>query len=443
MLDAHPSSPRNGPALLILCLAVLVAQVDTSVVNLAVHAIGIGLHASIDSLQWVVDGYNLSYAALLMTGGTWADIFGRRRVLRLGASLFVAGSLLAGFAPDISILVAGRVLSGVGAALLLPASLALIRVIWTEPAQRAHAIGVWAGTNGAALAIGPTVGGWLIQVAGWRSVFLLIVPLGLSVVIWSRQVIPESRDEQGRRVDVAGQSFGAIALAGVTLAAIAHADALPALGVAAVCTLLFVRTQSRAGPSAMLPLALLRNRRLAVANGVAAAMTFGMYGVLFLLPLVWQRKSGMSPLQAGLALLPMSLSFVALSHRSGHWAARFGTRRMMAAGMLGIGSGIAVLACTHAGRPLGLAEVGVFLTGIGMALNTGPVLALAVSAVDSARAGTASAMVNTARMIGATLGVALLGSVFASTSGAGGFGKAMVAGATVVCAGAALAMPGS
>ncbi len=440
MLDAHPSSPRNGPVLLVLCLAVLVAQVDTSVVNLAVHAIGIGLHASIDSLQWVVDGYNLSYAALLMTGGTWADIFGRRRVLRLGASLFVAGSLLAGFAPDISILVAGRVLSGIGAALLLPASLALIRVIWTEPEQRAHAIGVWAGTNGAALAIGPTVGGWLIQLAGWRSVFLLIVPLGLVVVIWSRHVIPESRDEQGRSVDVAGQTFGAIALASVTLAAIAHAYALPALGMAALCIVLFVRTESRAGLSAMIPLALLRNRRLAVANGVAAAMTFGMYGVLFLLPLVWQRQSGMSPLQAGLALLPMSLSFVALSHRSGYWASRFGTRRMMAAGMMGIASGIALLALTSAGRPLGLAETGVFLTGIGMALNTGPVLALAVSAVASARAGTASAMVNTARMVGATLGVAVLGSVFATSGGAAAFSRAMVAGATAVCAGAVLAM---
>ncbi len=440
MLDANPSAPRNGPILLILCLAVLVAQVDTSVVNLAVHAIGLGLRAPIDALQWVVDGYNLSYAALLMSGGTWADILGRRRMLRLGASLFVAGSLLAGIAPDISILVAGRVLSGIGAALLVPASLALIRVIWTQPEHRAHAIGVWAGTNGAALAIGPTLGGWLIQIAGWRSVFLLIAPLGLIVVIWSRRVVPESRGEQERSVDVLGQTFGAIALASVTVAAIAHAYALPALSMAALCIVLFVRTESRAGLSAMIPLALLRNSRLAVANGVAAAMTFGMYGVLFLLPLVWQRQSGMSPLQAGLALLPMSLAFVALSHRSGHWASRFGARRMMAAGMMGIASGIVLLALTTDGRPLGLAETGVFLTGIGMGLNTGPVLALAVSAVESARAGTASAMVNTARMVGATLGVALLGSVFATSGGAGAFSQAMAAGATAVFAGAALAM---
>ena len=440
MPDAHPSPPRKRRILLILCLAVLVAQVDTSVVNLAVHAIGDGLHASMDSLQWVVDGYNLSYAALLMTGGTLADMLGRRRVLRLGASLFVLGSLLAGLAPGVAILVAGRVLSGVGAALLLPASLALIRVIWTEPGPRAHAIGVWAGTNGAALAIGPTVGGWLIQVAGWRSVFLLIVPFGLAVVMASPRVIPESRDAQGRSVDAFGQSFGALALTGVTLAAIAQAHAWPALGAAALGIWLFLRAESKAGPAAMIPPALLRNRRLAMANGVAAAMTFGMYGVLFLLPLVWQRQSGMSPLQAGLALLPMSLSFMALSHRSGHWSARFGTRAMMAAGMTGIAGGIALLALTTAGRPLGLAEAGVLLTGIGMALNTGPVLAVAVSAVDAARAGTASAMVNTARMVGATLGVAVLGSVFASGGGAVAFSHAMAAGAAAASAGAVLAM---
>ena len=135
--------------LFILCLAVLIAQVDTSVVNLAVHAIGIGLRAPLPALQWVVDAYNLSYAALLMTGGTLADLLGRRRVLQAGAAVFVLGSLLAGLAPDIGVLIAARVLAGIGAALLLPASLALIRVIWADPHERAHAIGVWAGTNGA------------------------------------------------------------------------------------------------------------------------------------------------------------------------------------------------------------------------------------------------------------------------------------------------------
>gem|GEM_PF-225841 len=427
--------------LLILCLAVLIAQVDTSVVNLAVHAIGVGLHTPLPALQWVVDGYNLSYAALLMTGGTLADLLGRRRVLLAGAAVFVLGSLLAGLAPTITVLIAGRVLAGIGAALLLPASLALIRVIWADPHERAHAIGVWAGTNGAALAIGPTLGGWLIQTAGWRSVFLLIVPIGLAVMLWAPRAIPESSDAQGRRVDLPGQSFGGLLLAALAVAAIVHRLLLPAVGVALLAALLFVRAERRAGTGAMIPLALLRNARLAAVNGVAAAMTFGMYGVLFLLPLNWLRSGVLDATGAGLALLPMSLAFVALSHRSGPWSVRFGTRRLMAGGMALIGAGIAVLAGSNAGQILWLAEAGLLLTGVGMALNTGPVLASAVAAVEPARAGTASAMINSARMVGATLGVGVLGSVFAAGgSPPAGFTMAMSLGAGVVFAGAVLAV---
>ncbi len=435
---AAPTDRRT--ILFILCLAVLIAQVDTSVVNLAVHAIGVGLHAPLPALQWVVDGYNLSYAALLMTGGTLADLLGRRRVLQAGAAVFVLGSLLAGLAPNVAALIAARVLAGIGAALLLPASLALIRVIWADPHERAHAIGVWAGTNGAALAIGPTLGGWLIQTAGWRSVFLLIVPIGVAVWLWVPHAIPESRDVRGRGVDLPGQLFGGLFLAALAVAAIAHRLLWPAAGVALLAALLFVRAERRAGTGAMIPLPLLRNARLAVANGVAMAMTFGMYGVLFLLPLNWLRGGVLDATGAGLALLPMSLAFVALSHRSGPWSVRFGARRLMAGGMTLIAAGIAVLATTQAGSPLWRAEPGLFLTGIGMALNTGPVLATAVSAVEPARAGTASAMVNTARMIGATLGVGVLGSVFASGGGAGaGFRAAMSIGAAIVLGGAALA----
>ncbi|MBN2693012.1 MAG: MFS transporter [Burkholderiaceae bacterium] len=425
--------------LFILCLAVLIAQVDTSVVNLAVHAIGVGLHAPLSALQWVVDGYNLSYAALLMTGGTLADLLGRRRVLQAGAAVFVLGSLLAGLAPNITALIAGRVLAGIGAALLLPASLALIRVIWADPHERAHAIGVWAGTNGAALAIGPTLGGWLIQTAGWRSVFLLIVPIGLAVLWWVPRAIPESRDAQGRHVDLPGQLFGGLLLAALAVAAIVQRFMLPAVGVALLAALLFVRTERRAGAAAMIPLPLLGNARLAAVNGVAMAMTFGMYGVLFLLPLSWLRGGVLDATGAGLALLPMSLAFVALSHRSGPWSKRFGARRLMVGGMALIGAGIGVLAFSHAGQSLWLAEVGLFLTGVGMALNTGPVLASAVVAVEPARAGTASAMINTARMVGATLGVGVLGSVFAAGgSVVAGFAAAMAIGAAVVFAGALL-----
>jgi len=445
-MSTHPHAAAATPTdrrviLFILCLAVLIAQVDTSVVNLAVHAIGVGLHAPLSALQWVVDAYNLSYPALLMSGGTLADLLGRRRVLQAGAAVFVLGSLLAGLAPNITALIAGRVLAGVGAALLLPASLALIRVIWADSHERAQAIGVWAGINGAALAIGPTLGGWLIQTVGWRSVFLLIVPIGLAVLLWAPRAIPESRDAQGRRVDLPGQLSGGLALTALAVAAIAHHLLWPAAGVALLAALLFVRAERRAGAAAMIPIPLLRNVRLAVGNGVAMAMTFGMYGVLFLLPLSWLRGGVLDATGAGLALLPMSLAFVALSHRSGPWSKRFGARRLMAGGMALIAAGIAVLALSHAGQSLWLAEVGLLLTGVGMALNTGPVLATAVAAVEHARAGTASTMVNTARMVGATLGVGVLGSVFAAQATlTAGFGTAMAIGAVVVFTGAFLAL---
>ncbi|MHB1669415.1 MFS transporter [Thiomonas sp.] len=267
------------------------------------------------------------------------------------------------------------------------------------------------------------------------------MPLGLAVLWWAPRAIPESHDAQGRRVDLPGQLFGGLLLAALAVAAIVHRFMLPAVGVALLAVLLFVQAERRAGPGAMIPLPLLRNARLAAVNGVAAAMTFGMYGVLFLLPLSWQRTGAMDAFEAGLALLPMSLTYVALSHYSGAWSTRFGTRRLMVGGMGLIGAGIALLALTQAGQHLWLAEAGLFLTGVGMALNTGPVLASAVAAVEPARAGTASAMVNTARMVGATLGVGVLGGVFAASSSVGvGFSAAMVLGASVALGGALLAL---
>lgn len=195
----------RGLILLTLCLGVLMVQVDTSVVNLAVHAIGVALHAPLTSLQWVVDGYNLTYAVLLMSGGILADLFGRRRMLLLGAAVFTIGTLLCGLAPGAGVLIGGRVIAGIGAALLLPSTLALIRVIWVKPQQRAHAIGIWAGTNGAALAIGPTLGGLLIKCATWRSVFLLIAPIGLAVLWLAPRVIPKSSDPQGGHIVCPGR----------------------------------------------------------------------------------------------------------------------------------------------------------------------------------------------------------------------------------------------
>ena len=423
-----------------LCLAVLVVQVDTSVVNLAVRAIGVALRAPVATIKWVVAAYNLAYAALLLSGGTLADLLGRRRIALWGLGVFTAGCAVAGLAPTIGVLVTGRVISGVGAALILPATLALVRVLWQEPARRAHAIGVWAGMNGAAFVIGPPLGGFLVAVTGWRGIFLVTVPLAL-VAAWAVRSLPESQAPAGRHLDLAGQAFAIGALCAFTYAATAPTHAAVAILAGMAASLGFFIVERRAGAAAMVPFALLRQGALVNAMGVAAAMTFGMYGLLFLVPLAWQRFGILTVGEAGFALLPMSMIFVALSHKTGRWSARFGAKALIGSGMALIAMGLAVVSVSRVGAPLALTEGGLALTGLGMALATGPNLALAAGAVAPGRSGTASALANAARMVGATFGVAVAATVYGAC-GAGplGFVGALRIGALVVAAGAALAL---
>jgi MFS transporter, DHA2 family, methylenomycin A resistance protein len=437
---------RSGGALLLaaMCLAVLLAQVDTSVVNLAMRAIGAGLGAGVAGLQWVLDAYNLAYALLLLTGGLLADLYGRRLIFLAGAAIFVAGSVLCALAPGILALIAGRAVAGAGAALLLPASLAIIRVEWSEERARGRALGIWAACNGLAFVIGPAVGGALVDGFGWRSVFLLAVPLGAAAFGLTLCAAPESSDPAGRHLDLAGQASGAIALGGLALAAIEASHdrtvAGAALAVAAAAFVVFLRTEGKRAEAAMVPLDLFRHRTFVGALTATAAMTFGMYGLLFLLPLVWQASGAFGAGAAGLALVPMAAVFFAVSNVSGRLAERAGARAMIAGGTACIGAGLLVVAVTASGRPLALAEVGLVLAGLGMGLNTGPLFGVAVAAVPAARSGSAASLINVARMAGATLGVAVLGAAFAAAGGAtAGLRAAMLVGGLVQLAGAGVA----
>ena len=427
--------------LLTLCLGVLVAQVDTSVVNLAVQPIGAAFGASVAALQWVLDGYNLSYAVLLLSGGLAADLYGRRLVFQAGAAVLGLASLACAFAPGIGVLVASRVAAGIGAALLLPASLAIVRVVWPEPQARRRALGVWASCNGLAFVIGPTIGGLLIEHFGWRSVFVLAVPFVAAAFVMAAVVVPNSADPQGRALDLRGQVLGALVLGSLVFAAIdghqGGAAWIWLLPVACLAAPLFVWVEHQAGTAALVPLELFRQPAFGGASAATASMTFGIYGVIFLLPLLWQASGLLRAEGAGLALLPGALIFFLISQRSGHLANRLGLRVMTAGGTAVIACGLLVLAATHAGRPLALAELGFALTGIGMGLNTGPLMSVAVDGVHAARSGTASALINVARMSGATLGVAVLGAAFAlAGGGAPGFRAAMLTGAIVQLVGA-------
>jgi EmrB/QacA subfamily drug resistance transporter len=427
-----------------MCLGVLIAQIDTSVVNLATHAIGATFRAGMAPLQWVLDAYNLAYATLLLSGGLVADLYGRRRAFALGAAVMAMGSLICALAPDIGLLIAGRAVAGVGAALLLPSSLAIIRVVWPEPVARGRVLGVWASCNGLAFAIGPTIGGLLIEGFGWRSVFLLVVPLAAAAFVLACLAVTESADPKGRHFDLPGQALGALALGGLAWAAIAAHEGgyswVVAALIAAPAIPLFLWVERRQGAAALVPLDLFRIPAFSGAFVATAAMTFGIYGMIFLLPLSWQSVGDLTPRAAGLALMPVSLVFFFLSTQSGHLAQRLGLRAMTAGGTALIGIGLLIVAATEAGSPMLLAQCGLVLAGLGMGLNTGPLYGIAVGCVGQERAGTASALINVARMTGATLGVALLGTVSGLFDGsAAGLRAAMLIGGIVQLCGALVA----
>jgi MFS transporter, DHA2 family, methylenomycin A resistance protein len=443
---ADPESARRDGTiralvLLATCLAVLIAQIDTSVVNLATHAIGATFHAGVAPLQWVLDAYNLIYAVLLLSGGLIADLYGRRRAFAIGSAVMAAGSLVCAFAPDVSILIAGRAATGVGAALLLPSSLAIIRMVWPEPAARGRVLGLWASCNGLAFAVGPTLGGVMIEWFGWRSVFLLAVPLASAAFVLALLAVPESSDPKQRHFDLRGQLLGALTLGGIALAAISGHDGgwlwMFALTVAVLALPMFVRVEQKLGAAALVPLELFRIRAFGGAIAATAAMTFGIYGMVFLLPLVWQSEQHLTPRQAGLALLPMSLMFFVVSTQSGRLAQRIGTRLMTAGGTALIGSGLLIVAATRAGDPMLLAQAGLVFAGLGMGLNTGPLYGIAIGSVGQERSGTASSLINVARMTGATLGVAVLGTLFGLMhGGSAGLRAAMLTGGIVQLCGA-------
>jgi EmrB/QacA subfamily drug resistance transporter len=403
--------------LLTLCTAVLIAQIDTSVVNLAIRPIGAYFHSSVGALQWVVDSYNLVYAALLLSGGLLADIYGRRRIFMIGAAVFTVASLACAFAPSISVLIAGRAVAGLGAALLLPASLAIIRVVWPDEQERGRALGIWAACNGLAFVIGPTLAGTLIGWFGWPSIFLIVVPFGMAALILTMLSIPESSDPGGRHFDAAAQILGIMALGGLAVAAIEAQGSIriaaAALVIAIVSLLLFIRVEARKGAGALVPLDLFGIPQFRGAIVATAGMTFGMYGVLFLMPLTWQSMGKLSPTGAGLALMPMALVFVFVSPLSGSLTERLGSRLMTSGGVAVIGIGLLLIAMTAHLSSIIPTETGLVLTGLGMGLATGPLMAAAVGAVDAARSGTAAALINVARMVGATIGVAALGALFA------------------------------
>ncbi|MEU3841357.1 MFS transporter [Streptomyces sp. NPDC028635] len=418
---ARPASPRG--VLVVMCAGYFLVLLDVTIVNVALPAIGARLGTDVGGLQWVVDGYALALAALMLTSGTAGDRHGHRRVVLAGLAVFGAGSLACGLAPTAGALIAARVAQGVGAALLLPGTLAVIGRAFPDPAGRARAIGVWAGVGSLALPAGPLLGGVLVDCLGWRAVFLVNVPIVLVALVRAAAVVPESREETARPLDLPGVVLGALLLLAATYAFIeggrsgpAAPRAVTAAVVAAAALVALAVVESCRGDDAMLPPALLKRPAFDAANTAAGIMNLGTLGTLFVLMLYLQSVQGRSPLLAGLALLPLFTPLAVLGPLGGRITSAIGARLPATAGLLVAAAGLALLVRAHAHSGYGVLLPAFLLWGTGLGLLTPAVVAAAVAAVPPERSGLASAVNNTARQTGGAIGIAVAGAVAGSAA---------------------------
>jgi EmrB/QacA subfamily drug resistance transporter len=384
------------------------------VVNVALPRIGEDLDADLGGLQWTLNGYTLTLAAFILLGGSLADRLGRRRVFILGTVWFAGASALCGLAPNLEVLIGARALQGVGGALLTPGSLAIIMASFT-PEDRGRAIGAWSGLGGIAGAAGPFAGGWLVEAASWRWVFLVNLPLAVVVVLVAARHVPESIDPTATgRLDVTGAALGAVGLAGITYASIAGGErgldpAVVAAGLVGLLALVAFVLLERRSDHPLVPPGLFASRQFTVTNIVTFAI-YGAFGaVFFLLVLHLQVVAGFSPLAAGTAILPITLLLLALSARSGALAARIGPRLPMAAGPLVAAAGL--LLTMRIGRDASyVTDVlpGVLLFGLGLAMLVAPLTATVLAAAPREHAGVASGVNNAVARTAGLLAVALL-----------------------------------
>jgi len=441
--------------LVVTCLGQFMVLLDNTIVGAALPDMQHRLDTGLTGLQWIVDAYVLLVAMLLLSGGVFADRFGRKRVYLSGVAVFTAASVLCSVAPSVGWLVAGRVLQGVGAAALSPASLALLVAAHPAPRERVRAIGLWAGLSGIGLAAGPVAGGVLSQAFGWPAIFLVNVPIGVVLLVAGRRVLTESRNPDARALDIPGTILSVLGVGTLAYALIEGGSrgwTSPVIlgGFAAAAALLaaFVVVERR-HPAPMLPPGLFRQRLFTVSNSAMTVVGFALMGSSFFFSQFFVYVQGSSILRAGLQTLPATLAMVVVSPFAGRLAARYGYRSVVTSGLALAGLGLLALSGVHADTGYGNVWWRLATVGVGFALTMSPLTGAAIQAVDPQEGGLASGISSTTRQIGAVLGVAVLGAVVrARQSGSASFEAGLdsafaVAGAvtlaTAVCTGLWLA----
>jgi DHA2 family multidrug resistance protein-like MFS transporter len=400
----------------IMCLSLVMVVMSVAGLNVALPSMQGDLQATASELQWIVDSYALVFAALLLPAGALGDRFGRKRALLAGLVVFAAGSIVGGIATGADQIIVGRVITGAGAALVMPATLSLLTTIF-PPHERRRAIAIWAGFAGAGGALGPIVSGALLESYWWGSALLVNVPVVLAVLIAVWLFSPTSRDPRATPLDPGGAVLSLIGLGALVFAIIEGPDrgwtdpGVVAAFAVAIAGLAAFLAWERTNPHPMLPLELFADRRLSVGSFVVTMAFFVMFGLFFLFTQYLQFVRGYSPLTAGLATLPMAAVLVAVAPRSAALAERLGTGPVVTGGFLFIAAGFGVLAFIGPVTSYGVLVVALVLLGVGMSLTAAPATGSIMSAVPEAKAGVGSAINDTTREVGGSLGIAVLGSV--------------------------------
>jgi EmrB/QacA subfamily drug resistance transporter len=401
----------------ICCLSLFIVGLDSTIVNLALPAIRSDLDASVSKLQWTIDAYTLVLASLLMISGSTADRVGRRRTFQVGLVLFGLGSLLCGLAPTVDLLIGFRMLQAVGGSMLNPVAMSIITNTFTDPRERAQAIGVWGGVVGLSMSVGPLVGGALVDSAGWRYIFWINVPVVLIALLLTMRFVPESRAAVARRIDPVGQVLVVLLLAGTTYGIIEGREAgwtsplIIGCFVIAVAALIGLVLYERRRDQPLLEPRFFRSAPFSGATLIAVAGFAALSGFLFLNSLYLQEVRGFSALHAGLLTLPMAAMTVVFAPVSGWLVGNRGPRLpLVVAGSMLCVSGL-ILSRLSTGTPTLQLLGGYLIFGLGFGMLNAPITNAAVSGMPRAQAGVAAAIASTSRQVGASLGVAIVGTV--------------------------------
>jgi EmrB/QacA subfamily drug resistance transporter len=420
--EERQADTRRWLVLGVMCLSLLLIVMDNTIVNVALPTLQRDLDASTTQLQWIVDAYILVFAGLLLTMGSLGDRFGRRGALAIGLSVMGAGSILSSFANDADQLIATRALMGVGGALIMPATLSIITNVFTDRKERAQAIAIWAATAGAAVAIGPVTGGWLLEHFWWGSVFLVNVPVVVVALVLGQLFVPTSRDPSAPPIDVVGALLSIAGLVALVWAIIegpggwTDPEILGGFALAAVLLGIFVLWERRTR-FPMLNMSFFRNPRFSAASAAIMLTFFAMFGSLFLLTQFLQSILGYTPLEAGIRLLPMAGVMIVVSPLSAKVVERIGSKIVVATGLTvgAVGLILASRLTVGASYPEVLAALVVLAAGLALVMPSATESIM--GSLPLAKAGVGSAVNDTTRQVGGALGVAVLGSVMSSTYG--------------------------